>query len=338
MKNSDQNNSLTHFRFAIVLVMSLAVMALDVRSKILTDFRFYVESALYPVLVFADSPHAMSKLMSSQFKSHSELIKENEKLSTENFMQRADVLKLKDLENENQALRQLLNSPVRANTKRLFAEVINVDPDPYLHRVIVNRGSKESVYEGMPVITDKGLVGQVMNVNYSYSRVLLLTDPTCSIPVIDSRSFVRAISAGTSAHGEININNVPRSADVKVGDLLLTSGIGGVYPKGYPVAEVTSVGISDSQPFAAIRAKPLVDIDKMRYVLMFWSNDETFEDDDIETKAKQLTDNKVILHQEKVKTLIETLSVKVKKTDSQEENKKSDNKTVDNKNTEGSND
>ena len=141
--------------------MSLAVMALDVRSKILTDFRFYVESALYPVLVFADSPHAMSKLMSSQFKSHSELIKENEKLSTENFMQRADVLKLKDLENENQALRQLLNSPVRANTKRLFAEVINVDPDPYLHRVIVNRGSKESVYEGMPVITDKGLLGQV---------------------------------------------------------------------------------------------------------------------------------------------------------------------------------
>ena len=100
----------------------------------------------------------------------------------------------------------------------------------------------------------------------------------------------------------------------------------------------TSVGISDSQPFAAIRAKPLVDIDKMRYVLMFWSNDETFEDDDIDTKAKQLTDNKVILHQEKVKTLIETLSVKVKKTDNQEENKKSDNETVNNKNTEGLND
>lgn len=312
MKNSDQRNSFVHFRFIAVLVLSLTVMALDVRSKLLTNFRFYVESALYPILVFADSPHAMSRMVSSQFKSHSDLLAENEKLSTEIFMQKADILKLNDLELENQALRKLLNSPVRANTKRLFAEVIDVSPDPYLHRVIVNRGSKEGVHEGMPVITDQGLVGQVMNVNHSYSRVLLLTDPNCSIPVIDGRSYVRAISTGTSAHGEISINNVPRSADIKQGDLLLTSGIGGVYPKGYPVAEVISVGISDSQPFAAIKARPLVDIDKMRYVLMFWTNDEMTDNYDIESRAKKLTDSKIILHQEKVKKLIQTLSVKNK--------------------------
>lgn len=290
--------------------MSMAVIALDVRSKLLTDFRFYVESALYPVLVFADSPHSMGRLVSTQFKTHSELIKENEHLSTENFMQRADILKLKDLETENQALRKLLNSPTRNNTKRLFAEVIDVDSDPYLNRVIVNRGSTANVYEGMPVITDLGLVGQVINVNYTYSRVLLLTDPNCSIPVVDQRSSVRAISSGSGSHGEIVINNVPRSADVKKGDLLFTSGIGGIYPKGYPVAEVTSVGISDSQPFAAIKAKPLVDTEKMRYVLMFWSNTADLEDIKVDEVAKERTDNKVILHQEKVKNLIDTLSVK----------------------------
>lgn len=290
--------------------MSMAVIALDVRSKLLTDFRFYVESALYPVLVFADSPHSMGRLVSTQFKTHSELIKENEHLSTENFMQRADILKLKDLETENQALRKLLNSPTRNNTKRLFAEVIDVDSDPYLNRVIVNRGSTANVYEGMPVITDLGLVGQVINVNYTYSRVLLLTDPNCSIPVVDQRSSVRAISSGSGSHGEIVINNVPRSADVKKSDLLFTSGIGGIYPKGYPVAEVTSVGISDSQPFAAIKAKPLVDTEKMRYVLMFWSNTADSEDIKVDEVAKERTDNKVILHQEKVKNLIDTLSVK----------------------------
>lgn len=290
--------------------MSMAVIALDVRSKLLTDFRFYVESALYPVLVFADSPHSMGRLVSTQFKTHSELIKENEHLSTENFMQRADILKLKDLETENQALRKLLNSPTRNNTKRLFAEVIDVDSDPYLNRVIVNRGSTANVYEGMPVITDLGLVGQVINVNYTYSRVLLLTDPNCSIPVVDQRSSVRAISSGSGSHGEIVINNVPRSADVKKGDLLFTSGIGGIYPKGYPVAEVTSVGISDSQPFAAIKAKPLVDTEKMRYVLMFWSNTADLEDIKVDEVAKERTDNKVILHQEKVRNLIDTLSVK----------------------------
>ena len=107
LKNSDQQNSYIHYRFAIVIVLAVSLMALDVRSKILSNFRYYVESALYPVLVFADSPHYVSKLVSSQFKSHSELLKENEQLSTENFMQRADILRLKDLESENAALRRL---------------------------------------------------------------------------------------------------------------------------------------------------------------------------------------------------------------------------------------
>lgn len=326
MKNSDQHKSYIHYRFAIVLALSIAVMALDVRSKLLSDFRYYVESALYPVLVFADSPHSVSRLVRNQFKSHSELLKENEKLSTENFMQRADILKLKDLESENKALRRLLNSPVRKNTRRLFAEVIDVDVDPFLRRIIVNRGSNADVYVGMPVITDVGLVGQVMNVNYSYSRVLVLTDPNCSVPVIDARSNVRAISTGTGALAEIEITNVPRSADIKTGDLLLTSGIGGVYPRGYPVATVTSVGISDSQPFAVIKAKPLVDTDKMRFVLMFWGNDEAFDEEDFKSKAKDRTDNKVILHQEKVKNLIETLSVKDHK--KPKDNEKEDSKAT----------
>ncbi len=285
-------------------------MAMDVRSKVLSDFRYYVESALYPVLVFADSPHSVGKIVSSQFKSHSELIKENERLSTENFEQRAKILKLKDLEDENISLRKLLNSPVRQNSKRLFAEVIDIDPDPYLSRVIVNRGTNYDVYEGMPVITDVGLVGQVMDANYSFSRVLLLTDPNCQIPVVDSRSSVRAICVGSGTHSEIAINNVSRSADIKEGDLLLTSGIGGVYPRGYPVAVVTSVGTAESQPFAAIKAKPLVDIDKMRYVLMFGNNGEEVNDIDFEKNSKQLTDSKVILQQNKVKELIDQLSVK----------------------------
>ena len=336
MKNSsDQKTTFIHFRFVIALVLSLSVMALDVRSKFLTDFRFYVESALYPILVFADSPHTVGRLVSSQFKSHSDLIEENERLSTENFMQRADILKLRSLELENQALRQLLNSPVRGDAKKLFAEVIDVDYDPYLHRVLVNRGSKEHVFEGMPVITDKGLVGQVMSVNHTYSRVLLLTDPNCSVPLVDERSSVRAIATGSGSHNEILINNVPRSADVKEGDLLFTSGIGGIYPKGYPVAIVTSVGISESQPFAAIKAKPLVDTYKMRYVLMFWPSEETLAEDDFASKAKQLTDNKKIIHQERVKKLIETLSVHPKKSADKNSNQK-ENAEV--KTVEGSND
>lgn len=317
MKNSEQQNNFIHYRFALAVVLSIAVMVLDVRSKLLADFRYYFESALYPVLVFAVSPNSVSNMMSSQFKSHSELLEENERLSTENFMQRADVLKLKDLEAENQALRKLLNSPIRSETQKLFAEVVDVDGDPYLHRVIVNRGTKENVSEGMPVITDVGLVGQVMNVNYSFSRVLLLTDSNCAIPVINERTSVRAITKGNGSYDEIIVNNVPRSADIKIGDLLLTSGIGGVYPKGYPVAEITYVGMSESQPFADIKAKPLVNLDKMKYVLVFGTSRGDYAEDDIEERAKKLSDNKTVLQQNKVKNLIESMTVKpvVKKTD-----------------------
>lgn len=321
MKNSEQQNTFIHYRFALAVVLSIAVMVLDVRSKMLADFRYYLESVLYPVLVFADSPNSVSNMMSSQFKSHSELVEENERLSTENFMQRADVLKLKDLEAENQALRKLLNSPVRNETQKLFAEVVDVDGDPFLHRVIVNRGTSSKVFEGMPVITDAGLVGQIMNVNYSFSRVLLLTDANCAIPVINERTSVRAITKGNGSYDEILVNNVPRSADVKIGDLLLTSGIGGVYPKGYPVAEVTYVGISDSQPFADIKAKPLVELDKMKYVLIFGTDDGKNSEDEIEERAKQLTDNKTILQQNKVKNLIESMTVKSVKNQNGSDNK-----------------
>ena len=283
-------------------------MAVDMKSRALNDFRYYIESSLYPLMIFADSPRSVSKFVSSQFKSRSELIEENEKLSSENFLQRADIMRIQSLEAENEALRRLLNSPSTAATKRLVAEVIDVDSNPYLRRVVINKGSKSGVYEGMPVISGNGLVGQVYSLNYGFSRVLLISDPNCSVPVVCSRTNIRAITTGTGVNDELSVNNVPRSADVKVGDLLVTSGLGGVYPSGYPVAEVTSVGFSDAQPFANIKARPIVETDTMRYVLLYWYQGIDSDESNNMIMAKQRTDSKHILRQEKIKNLIESLS------------------------------
>lgn len=308
MNKPDQPSLFIHLRFAVIFFISLAIMAIDMRSRALSDFRYYIESSLYPLMVFADAPRSVSKFVSSQFKSRSELIEENEKLSAENFLQRADIMRIQSLEAENEALRRLLNSPSADATKRLVSEVIDVDSNPYLRRVVINRGSKSGVYEGMPVISGTGLVGQVYSLNYGFSRVLLISDPNCSVPVLCSRTNIRAITTGTGVHDELAVNNVPRSADIKVGDLLVTSGLGGVYPSGYPVAKVTSVGFSDAQPFANIKAKPIVDTDTMRYVLLYWYQGVDSENNENNIISKQRSDSKHILRQEKIKNLIESLS------------------------------
>ncbi len=307
MEKQESSGGFIHLRIIFLFALSVALMFVDVRSKLLSDARYYLETVLYPVLVFADSPHQLSHAVSSQFKSHSELIEENEKLSTENYIQRADIMRLKSLELENDAMRKLLNSPQRESSRRLFAEVIDVDSNPYLKRVVVNRGKKSEVYEGMPVVSDTGLVGQVISVNYASSRVLLLTDPSCLVPVVDTRSHLRAISTGSGSNDEILINNVPRSNDMRVGDLLVTSGLGGVYPEGYPVAEVTSIGYSEESPFAVVKAKPVVDLDRMRYVLMFWYRNADIEAQK-EAEPKKPTDNKYMIRQAHIKALIESLS------------------------------
>lgn len=297
----------TLLRFVPVLVLSLVLIWVDVRMKLLSEFRYYVETALYPVLIFADSPNSVSEAVSSQFKTRAELLEENENLSTENYLQRVDIMRLHTLEQENAAMRKLLNSPLRVSSRRMFAEVIDVDSDPYLQRLVVNRGASSGVYAGMPVITDEGLVGQVVNVAYASSRVLLLSDPSSAIPVTNTRNQVRAIISGTGIHDELVIENMPRSTDIKEGDLLVTSGLGGVYPEGYPVAIVSSVGFSDEQPFAEVKAKPLVDTDKIRYVLMFWYQPNLYSDS-IMVQGKEQTDAKRVLRQERIKRLIDSLT------------------------------
>lgn len=307
IKKLELKDLLIHIRFFVLVLISVALIAVDMSSKTLSNARYYLETALYPILALADSPHKVSKMVSSHLQSSSELIKENERLSAENFMQRADILRLKSLESENEAMRRMLNSPVRKTSKRLFAEVVDVAADLYQRRVVINRGTGSGVYVGMPVMTDTGLVGQVISVNYAFSRVLLLTDNLSAVPVINTRNQVRAIAAGDNGNDELLINNVPRSTDFKVGDTLVTSGLGGVFPEGYPVATVTSVGFSESQPFAFIKAKPAVDTTTMRYVLLLWYHGNGDDEVGIGT-PKEATDGKVVLRRERIKKLIESMS------------------------------
>ena len=209
MNKPEISNGWYIFRFALIFLLSIVVMLSDIKLKVMSDFRYYLETALYPVMVFADSPRSITDAVTEQFKSREALISENEQLARELYTQRADLLRLKSLELENAHMRKLLNTPLQETSKRMVGIVLDVNIDPYLKRVVINRGTGSGVYVGMPVITEKGLVGQVISANYASSQVLLLIDSVSSVPVMNLRSQIRAIASGVGVHDLLSIDNVP---------------------------------------------------------------------------------------------------------------------------------
>ena len=171
-------------------------------------------------------------------------------------------------------MRQLLGSPYIRDERKVVTEVMAVDSSPYRHEVVIDKGHTDGVYEGQPVINEKGIVGQVVNVSAHNSRVLLLTDSNNSIPVQVLRNDIRVIAAGNGDTDAIQLEHIPTSTDIRTGDLLVTSGLGGRYPEGYPVAYVTSVKNDNRRPFSEIEAKPVVEFERLRYLLLVWPDQE----------------------------------------------------------------
>jgi rod shape-determining protein MreC len=172
---------------------------------------------------------------------------------------------------ENAKLRGLSNALPPVAEKWLVAEVVHVDLDSLRPRVLINRGSNNGVFKAQAVLGDEGLIGQTTHVGPWSAEVILITDPEHAIPVEIERTGLRTIAVGTdNDKGELSLPYLPGNADVKDGDLLLTSGMGGVFPQGYPVARITDVQREAVQPLAQVRAAPLAHINRDREVMLVW--------------------------------------------------------------------
>ena len=154
----------------------------------------------------------------------------------------------------------------------MLAEVVAIDPDPFVHRTVIDKGINDGIKVGWPVIDAKGLVGQVVEAGYQFSRVLLITDSTHAVPVEVNRNGTRAIAVGTGSLDQLKLIYVADTADVEEGDLLLTSGLGGRFPPGYPVARVTSVYHDPGRPYALVKALPVAELDRSRQWLVLKSD------------------------------------------------------------------
>ena len=221
-----------------------------------------------PFYQITDIPRRVSEWQGDAFVSQVDLRAENERLKTESLIHQRKLQQMAALAAENVRLRQLLNATDMLQDKVLVAELIGVSPNPLSHTVIINRGSREGVYEGQPVLDAFGLMGQVIEVDRDSCRVLLISDPTHAIPVQVNRNGVRAIAEGTGDLNRLNLRHVSINADIREGDLLVSSGLGDRFPVGYPVAEVEQVVRNSGQAFARVIARPMARLDRSRHVLL----------------------------------------------------------------------
>ncbi|GAB7533557.1 rod shape-determining protein MreC [Pseudomonas sp. 3A(2025)] len=262
----------------MLAVLSVALMVVDARFTLLKPVRSQMSLVLMQTYWIVDLPQRLYQGVAMQFGSRTELLVENEKLKTEALLLQGRLQKLAALTEQNVRLRELLNSSALVNEKVEVAELIGMDPNPFTHRIIINKGERDGVVLGQPVLDARGLMGQVVELMPYTARVLLLTDTTHSIPVQVNRNGLRAIASGTGNPERLELRHVADTADIKEGDLLVSSGLGQRFPAGYPVATVKEVIHDSGQPFAIVRAEPTAALNRSRYLLLVFSDGRSAEE------------------------------------------------------------
>ncbi|HET8702225.1 MAG TPA: rod shape-determining protein MreC [Nitrococcus sp.] len=255
-------------RVILLSLLSILLMSMDHRQRMLEPVRYTLSAVVYPIRVVADLPFEIGGLLSRELSGRWRLIAENERLQARYLLNEARLQKLDALQAENIRLRQLLASSHEVDEPVLIAELMRVDLDPYSHLVQIGKGARDGVFRGQPVLDAKGVVGQVDRVGPFSAMVRLITDPSHAIPVQVNRNGIRSIAVGTGNLQELELTSLPNNTDIRPGDLLVTSGLGGRFPRGYPVARVTSVTTNPGHAFARIIAKPTAALDRLQEVLL----------------------------------------------------------------------
>lgn len=257
-------------RLFVAIIISIAMILSDGRSSAMIQMRNVMETAVSGLYYFANAPRSVLDGVSNNFVDTNRLQLENNALKTQLREKSADLLLLDQLKVENQRLRLLLSSPLRQDEYKKIAEVLTAETDAYRQQVVINQGQADGAFVGQVVIDERGVVGQIISVGEKSSRVLLITDITHAVPVQVLRNDVRGIANGTGNGSELLLDNLPRNVDVVKGDVLVTSGLGGRFPEGYPVAIVETVSNDGKNHFARVTARPLASFERLRYLLMLW--------------------------------------------------------------------
>lgn len=244
------------------------MMTVDHRQQHMDAIRDVLALAVYPIQFLVNLPSAAGDWMGDSISTRRALEEENRDLRAQQLFLQSQLLKLDALEAENDRLRSLLDSAGSIGQPVLVAEMLAIDLAPFSRQFVLNRGSRHAVHEGQPIVDAAGVMGQIVQVTPMTSTAMLITDPSHAVPIEVNRNGLRAIARGIGDPHRLELSLLPRNADIQEGDLLVTSGLDGRFPPGYPVARVSTVERSPDTPFARVSAEPVAQLDSTRMVLL----------------------------------------------------------------------
>ncbi|MGB0713971.1 MAG: rod shape-determining protein MreC, partial [Gammaproteobacteria bacterium] len=264
-------------RVITLAVVSMVLMVLDHRMQHLEHLRATLSVVVYPIHYLADLPGSVSEWSKHVLSERTTLVEENSQLRESQLLLKGRLQRMQALEAENARLRELLRSSSKAGERVLIAELLSVDLDPFKQQFTVNKGTRDGTYMGQALLDAEGVMGQLIHTGPFSSTAMLISDPSHAIPVQFNRTGVRTIALGTGTLNQLELPHLPNNVDVRPGDLLVSSGLGGRFPPGYPVAEVDGVDTDPTGSFARITARPLARLDRAREVLLVWNKSATEE-------------------------------------------------------------
>ncbi len=257
-------------RVLLLIAASILLMVLDHRQNHLNTVRQALGTLMYPIQIVVDAPFRVWDWMQQSTTGRNELELELGRLQAERLITNARLQRLMALEAENARLRDLLEARSQVRDQIRVAEIMAVDANPYRHSIVIAVGERDNVYDGQALVDANGVIGQVIETGFQTSEAILISDPSHALPVEVNRNGLRTIANGTGELDRLDLPFLPNNADIRVGDVLVTSGLGGAFPSGYPVAVVTNVNRIPQAPFADVTATPAASLDQVREVMLIW--------------------------------------------------------------------
>ena len=255
----------------LLAALSVVLLVVDHRENHLDAVRKTIGATVYPLRILVDAPVSTWRWLRQNTASRNDLLLEMSRLNAERLLTHARLQRFTALESENARLRAMLDATSKVRDQVQVAEIMSVSSNPFRHILVINKGSRDGVFNGQAMIDADGVVGQVIEAGLLSSHGVLISDPDHALPVEVNRSGLRTIAVGTGEFDRLDLPFLPNNADIEDGDLLVTSGLGGAFPPGYPVAIVDTVTRIPQGPFAEVTARPAARLNQVREIMLIWS-------------------------------------------------------------------
>lgn len=279
------NSPALGLRLLLLAGLSILLLVIDHRENHLDTLRKAIGATVYPLRVVVDAPVSLWLWTQDSTASRNQLQVENARLNTERLLTKARLQRYSALEAENARLRVMLEARTQVRDQVRVAEIMSASSNPFRHVIVVDKGTRDGVYDGQTLVDANGVVGQIIEAGVLSSQSILISDPDHALPVEVNRTGLRTIAVGTGDYELLDLPFLPNNADIVQGDLLVTSGLGGAFPAGYPVAIIDSITRIPQEPFAVVTAKPAAALNQIREVMLIWSSVETAPEAAVEEAA-----------------------------------------------------